>query len=255
MSKATRPTTRFCPGCSGTIAAGLPMCGPCVRQVQREVRESHDLLSELDVELSRQGRKGDSAGRRSTETPLAYDLRASVSITELRASIRALASAAPNIATHHIDRMRDARKDALRTIDRARTLRLIGVCPCSEQPLYASPDETEVQCRKCHEEYPVGQVAAWEHLERVIATLSDCRAHMTVYGLRRSKSALQRDLVAAHRTARQTDPDTERFAPVYEQAGVTFWRLTDCIEAAWAAGCRPADPQHLGPNRDFSTAV
>lgn len=241
MSKATRPTSRFCPSCSANISADRALCPQCERLLQQEVRQSHDVLRELDVELSRQSRKNDNAGRRTADTPLAYNQAASDAIVELRGAIRALAAAAPNIATHHVDRFRDARKNAFRIIDWTKKVVLVGVCPCTDDgesnqgvPLYAGPEDATVECWWCHEEYPVGKVAAWEHLEKVVAPLSECRQHMTVWGLRRTKSSLQRDLARSD------------FAPVCEKAGVTYWRLTDVITAAWDGGCRPADPQHPG---------
>lgn len=178
-----RPDDRTAPGgvcradCDQLVADAW-VCNTCVHRLRVALDDVGDLLDELDIDITRQGRRGDRVGGRSVERPLPFDPTASImrdALTDtLRTWCRDLLSLSPagsghGLATLLSDRLADVRqhpdggtlvdevtavvnaaRDQVHGRDRASSA-LAGYCPTCGAAVYARPQAATARCRTCHE--------------------------------------------------------------------------------------------------------
>lgn len=75
------------PNCDTPVADAW-VCSTCTHRLTVALGDAPDLLAELDVDLTRQARTGDRVGGRSTETPLPFDVDASIIRDVLTSTMR-----------------------------------------------------------------------------------------------------------------------------------------------------------------------
>lgn len=64
-----------------------PLCGGCEKAFERTIAEIPALSDELDTTITRQSALGSRNGSRATETPVAFNVRASIVAEELKATL------------------------------------------------------------------------------------------------------------------------------------------------------------------------
>lgn len=220
--------TSDCGTCSRPIADGAVICVTCAYQIDdaiQDVAAYRGLAYDLDIAVTRQARIGQRSGGKSTETPLAYDQRASDADDALKKALAKWAhtiafetGAEPptgdlaHIATwlrprvgwlrHHEQgalawtEILDAVRDARRVIDRPADKLYAGPCDCGED-LYARLDAAYVICKSIAHEDPV----AWEvearrrwllaSAEDVLATTTEISRAMARYATPVTPSAIR----------------------------------------------------------------
>ena len=187
-------TTRV-PDCSidGRPSNDATICPGCLDQLKAVLRTVPALVDELEVTLSRQARVGTRNGRRGSETPLPFHLRASVDLETLRDGLRLWAGAVaerrgvvldspatatgyaawlvrwsgevaqhPDAAELHGDVLSMA-EAARRTVDLPPTLHFVGPCDECGADLYCGAGASTVTCRTegCGQAYDVAARRAW----------------------------------------------------------------------------------------------
>ena len=186
------------PNCDTPVADAW-VCTTCAHRLTVALGDAPDLLQELDVDLTRQARSGNRVGGRSTETPLPFDVDASIIRDVLTSTMRTWAlvlagdllgepPAAATLPAHlgaritHIRQHPDggqivdeitaavtAARDHLHRSDRAPSI-LAGTCPDCGHTVYARQGDDTGHCRTPDCEGTV-DVAAWRQTAR--ATLPD----------------------------------------------------------------------------------
>lgn len=76
-----------CAACLTRPAPDATVCRSCEDQTAGHLRRIPWLTRQLDITLTRQARMGDRSGPRSTETPVYFDLRASIDLETFRADL------------------------------------------------------------------------------------------------------------------------------------------------------------------------
>lgn len=184
--------TTLCVCCGAVLTSGGYICRDDADTLMIEVRNASDLLRELDTTLSRMDKvAAASVGGKSASVPLPYSVAASIAATELRAAIRAMSRG--RVTTTEVRRFRDARRQALDTIDIPDPRTFIGVCGCG-QPVYARRTETEVACKGCGEVLAATQLDSWQELRVLAGPVSKLREWLLMLGVVRSRAQLYRDV-------------------------------------------------------------
>ncbi|MBQ1080361.1 hypothetical protein [Nocardiopsis sp. B62] len=210
---------RFCT----TVTCALPLdgddsvCPQCVRRLTRALdKVVGGLPRDLDLALARQRRTGPgNLGRRSTETPLAFD----PAITEASAVLQGTLSAwcrtiqEPGVpgptgndssalaswlsrhtgalrrnalGTECVDEVCEAVEQAERAVDLPSDRVIAGLCPGCATPCYARSGATSTRCPECETRVSVGEgrrrmlLGAGEHL----VTAADAARALQVLGHR-----------------------------------------------------------------------
>lgn len=202
----------ICMGCACELDAAIA-----------EICEVRGLAYDLDIALSRQARLGDRNGSRSTETPVAYDKRASEAAKNLKGILvgwtRVIAEETgadlppdtlAGIATwlrprvgwmrHHPagaeahDEIIDAVRLARRVIDRPAERLYAGPCDCGED-LYAKHGAAYVECHN-HEQpivWPVEARRTWllDSAREMLLTTTEISQALALYAMDASPAALR----------------------------------------------------------------
>jgi hypothetical protein len=208
-------TTTLCICCGAVLTSGGRMCRDDVAALMADIRSCHDLLRELDTTLARLDKvTPPSAGGRSANVPMPYNVGASLAATELRGSIRSLQSAlnGPGAASA-LDRFRRARIRAMEAVDIPDPRVFVGTCTC-EAALYARTGESEVTCKVCRETWDAQPLDVWPEVRRLVGSVSTIRMWLLSLGVTRSRAQLYRDVA-------RLDPVSEggrayRFADVLD---------------------------------------
>ena len=169
------------------------ICRNCQDQAAHHLKQIPWLTTQLTITLSRQARIGDRNGPRGRESPLVFDLAASVDLETFQLdlarwaltvaahrSIAVDAELAPvplsrwllrwnGAAAQHpdagdyLDQLAAMVRSATRTIDRAPDMRCLGPCDVDECPawLYVPDHATVARCPGCEAEYRVEDRRAW----------------------------------------------------------------------------------------------
>ncbi|WP_017590262.1 LIM domain-containing protein [Nocardiopsis ganjiahuensis] len=178
------------PSCANPIADDAYVCAGCTEELRLallKVGEEDGLAVDLDLTLARQHRTGPgNLGRRSTETPLAYDPRASEAAAVLRNTLSTwcrllqeeiggglpqddLASMArwlgrfvqwlrrSDIGAECVDEIVSAVAQAERSVDLPTERVLAGVCARCGKPCYARAGADRTRCRECGTELTVSE--------------------------------------------------------------------------------------------------
>lgn len=176
--------TGTCPSCAEHDAREWTVCRACAGHLERNLGDLPALIGELDTTLSRQTATGGRTGARSTTKPLAFDVRASAVLGEVKSTlvgwVRVLAEdggdtwpddtaeacarwllaricalrthpAAGDIATE----IADLHKAAGKAIDRNADRWFAGPCDQCGAVLYGRPHQPKVRCKAagCGAEY------------------------------------------------------------------------------------------------------
>ena len=186
--------THNCETCARPISDGATFCVNCGHQLDNAIADIsayHGLAYDLDITTTRQARIGSREGARSTETPVAYDQRASETSTHLRVVLaswarliaeetgdtlpaddlaRIAAWLRPRVGwlRHHPagaeahNEILDAVRDARRVVDRPAERLYAGPCDCGED-LYARTQAIYVECRnpECQTVWNVDERRVW----------------------------------------------------------------------------------------------
>lgn len=171
------------------------ICRGCTDRVATDLRQVPFLVDELTTVLTRQTRLGDRNGPRSAETPLPFSEAAAEDLVIIRELVTRWSA---NVSTHrgvavdatgttiglsrwllrwngaasqhpdaadYLTELRNAVRDAARTIDRAPELRYVGPCDDCKQDLYVYADRTPVTvyCPTdgCEAAYPMEARRLW----------------------------------------------------------------------------------------------
>lgn len=163
------------PDCDQLVADAW-ICNTCTHRLQVALADTPELLDELDIDLTRQARRGIQVGGRSSEAPLPFDPHASHTRDVLTSTLRTWclvlagdilgeppidADLSPTLADH-IDQVRQhpeagqlvdeitaavtAARDHLDTTTRAPSI-LAGNCPTCEHTVYAREGSHVARCR------------------------------------------------------------------------------------------------------------
>lgn len=209
------------PSCPRPDLGDPPVCHPCLERLVRSLRLVTDgLTRELDLALARQRRTGPgNMGRRSTDTPLAYDTTAAEAHAVLRNTLAAWAHAllpeppAPDdtlgatllLLRHtgrtprsdldptYVDEIIAAVAQAEHAVDLPSERILAGTCAACDTPCYASPDSELAFCRHCDRPVDVVEgrrrllLSAGEHL----VTAAEAARALGVLGHRVSAASVR----------------------------------------------------------------
>lgn len=202
------------PACDTPVADAF-VCTTCTHRLRVALGDVPDLLTELDVDLTRQSRSGNRVGGRSPETPLPFDVDASITRDALVSTMRtwALVLAGDLLGTPpadtalpahlgaritHIRQHPDAgqivdeitaavtaARDHLHRADRTPST-LAGTCPDCSHTVYARQGDTTGQCRTPDCDGTV-DVAAWRQAARAalptqVLPMADLIRALTVLG-------------------------------------------------------------------------
>jgi hypothetical protein len=202
------------PECENLVADAW-VCSTCAHRLDVALADAPDLLAELDVDLTRQGRTGQRVGGRSTERPLPYDPGASLIRDALASTLRTwcliidgdLLGQAPaddRLAEHLADRIERVRhhteggtcvdevcaavtaaREHLLAADRDPSM-LAGHCPDCHTPVYAREGAATAPCRRDGCDGMV-DVAAWrqgarDSLRTAVLPLADTHQALTALG-------------------------------------------------------------------------
>jgi hypothetical protein len=220
--------TQPCETCGRDIADGATFCVNCAHKLDAALSaivEYQGLAYDLAIAISRQARIGSRDGARSTETPVAFDARASEAADHLKGVLAGWArivaeetgaelpaDTLAGIATflrrwvgwlrHHQagfeawHEILDAVKDARRIVDRPAEKVYAGPCDSCGQALYARPAADYVTCRtpECEElTYPVEERRRWMlgQIEDLIGGASYVATVCTGLGVKVSPSTIR----------------------------------------------------------------
>jgi hypothetical protein len=213
----TQKSTALCRGCGAVVTGGRRHCKTCIEELMQDVRAAGDLLREADVTLSRQDAvAAPTAGRKSAETPLPYNVGCSMAVTELRASIRAMA-ASPEVDENQVLRFKNARARVTEIIDIPNVSVFVGVCDC-QTPLYARQGDATARCGQCQTEYAAEALPdVWAHLRAITGSVTRIRAWLVHLGITRSRAQLYRDIRKLEPVAVVEDTRVYRLADVLDR--------------------------------------
>jgi hypothetical protein len=249
--------THDCETCARPISDGATFCVNCAHQLDAAIADIsayHGLAWDLQITTTRQARIGSREGARSTETPIAYDQRASDTSTHLKIVLASWARLIaeetgaepptddlPRIAAwlrprigwlrHHPagaeahNEILDAVRDARRVTDRPAERLYAGPCDCGED-LYARLDAAYVTCASpAHEQeivWPVDERRRWllASAEDVLASTTEISRALTRYAQTLTPSAI-RGYVARGRLVRHGERvENGRTVPLYRLGDV-----------------------------------
>lgn len=167
------------PDCD-TIVADAHVCSTCAHRLAIALGDVADVMAELETELIRQGRRGGRVGGRSAETPLPFDVSASIVADALLSTLTSWAlivagdllgtppaTGAPGLAAWLGERAEEIRHrpdggvcvdEVTAAVEAARDQvhdpgagvlsALLGVCPECGQALYGRDTVREARCRR-----------------------------------------------------------------------------------------------------------
>lgn len=222
--------THECETCGRTVADGATICVGCAYKLDAaiaDVAAYRGLAYDLELAITRQtqfGTKG--GGSRATETPVAFDQRASEAAQHLKGVLvtwailiaeetgaelpaddlaRIAAWLRPRVGwlRHHVagaeawDEILQAVKEARHVVDRPAETLYAGPCDTCERALYARPGAAYVTCRtpECDGlEYPVEDRRRWmrDQCEDLIGGASYVAAVCAGLGVKVSPSAIRK---------------------------------------------------------------
>lgn len=203
-------------------------CAACAHRLDAHIADVcgyQGLAYDLDLAITRQARIGTRSGGRPTETPVAFDQRASEAAAALKNTltswvrliaeetgavlpaddlVRVAAWLRPRVGwlRHHeagaeaYDQILDAVRDARRAVDRPAEKLYAGPCDQCGQALYARPAAEYVTCRtpECEDiAYPVEDRRRWmrDQLEDLVGGASYVATVCTGLGVKVSESAVR----------------------------------------------------------------
>jgi hypothetical protein len=208
-------TEHQCQACTAP-APTTTLCWDCLRNLSHHLADLADDLAELHTQLARQSRLGAGVGSRSAETAVAYDVRASEILDDVRtvlvgwtrvacetegdwpadteaAMIRRLRRA--RWATHPtagelLDELQYTHTEVLRCIDRPQPRRYLGPCATTLEDGTACPGDVQQRgtrmptCRDCGATHAVDQRLAWiaERAADQLVTASEAAGALSAWG-------------------------------------------------------------------------
>jgi hypothetical protein len=250
--------TQPCETCGRDIADGATICVGCAYKLDAaiaDVAAYRGLAYDLELAITRQtqfGTKG--GGGRSTETPVAFDQRASAAAAHLKGVLvgwarviaeetgadlpaddlaRIAAWLRPRVGwlRHHVagaeawDEILQAVKEARHVCDRPAETLYAGPCDCGED-LYARLEAEYVTCRSdAHDDPVVWEVQArrrWllQSAEDVLATTTDISRALTRYQQPVTPEAIRGYVHRGKLIARGKRLEGKREIPVYRLGDV-----------------------------------